>query len=140
MINSKKVLVAGDVFFAFVDRAHPKHEQAAAYMRYFAEEEYMLFTDMQSLTGIYTQIYADISTSLAKDFLRTISLSNLNILYPDDSDFKGALKTLVSSTSAELTFQKALVLVIADKRKIPQICTLEYLPTLFGVNLFYLPL
>lgn len=138
--QSKKIFIAHDVLFAFIDRAHVKHDEAAAYIRYFAENEYLLFIDFVSLHALYNQIHADISTSLAKDFLRTISLSNINILYPDDSDWKATLKTIVASNSNELTFLKALVLVLSDKRRIPQVCTFEYLHPLFGINLFYLPL
>lgn len=139
-MTSKKVFLAADVFFAFVDRAHAKHEQASAYIRYFAQEEYFLFTDIVSLNLVYEQIYKDISASLAKDFMKTISLSNINIIFPDESDLKTTYKTLQLSNSTELTFIKALASVLAEKRNIGQICTFEYLQPLFGISLFYLPL
>lgn len=140
MTQSKKVFLSSDVIFSYIDRAHPKHDQATAFIRFFAENEYQLFTDILCLNNVYAQIYAEISTSLAKDFLRTLALSHINLLYPDESDQKQALKTLTSSTAAEFTYTKALMLVLSDKRKIPQICTFDYLPQLFGINLFYLPL
>ena len=93
MIQSKKVYVASDAFFAFIDRAHPKHEQADAFFRYFAQEEYKLFTDFVQLLEVYKKIYIDISPSLSKDFMRTIALSNFNIIYPEESDNKSALKS-----------------------------------------------
>jgi predicted nucleic acid-binding protein len=137
---SKKVFVESSVFCAFIDRAHPKHEQAAAYFRYFAEEEYMIFTDYPSLIESYTSIYKDISPSLAKDFLRTLSLSNVNTLYPEEQDSKVALKALVTYQSTDLTFPKAISAVLAQKRGISQICTFDYLHPLFGQVLFYLPI
>ena len=128
------------VFVGFIDRAHPKHEQAAANFRFFAEEEYMIFTDHTSLMDAYTTIYKEISPSLAKDFMRTISLSNINILYPEEQDSKAALKALVTYQSTDLTFPKALSAVLAQKRGITQICTFDYLHPLFGQILFYLPI
>lgn len=140
MSVSKKIIIDSSVIFAFIDRAHPKHEQAAAYFRFFAQESYMLFTDENTIIEVYNQMYKDISPSLAKDFLRTLSLSNINIVYPEDSDSKAALKALIAYQSVELTYPKALLSVLANKRGIMQICTLDYLHPLFGQTTFYLPI
>lgn len=139
-MTSKKIVIDTSVMFAFIDRAHPKHEQAAAFFRFFAQESYVLFTDDISLIEVYTQMYKDISPSLARDFMRTIALSNINVMYPDENDAKLALKALVGYQSTELTYPKALLAVLANKRGIIQICTLEYLHPLFGQTTFYLPI
>ena len=139
-MTSKKVFIAPDMFISFIDRAKENHEQAAAFFRFFAENEYQIYTDLLSLNTVYNHIYTEISPSLSKDFLRTINLSNLNLLYADESDMKVAFKTIGMYQANELTFPKALMSVIASKRNIPQICTNEYLPTLFVLQLFYLPI
>jgi predicted nucleic acid-binding protein len=140
MALSKKVYLESSTMCAFVDRAHPKHEQAAAFFRFFAQEEYTLFTDAVTITDAYNTIYKDISPSLAKDFLRTLALSNINVIYPEEADMKGALKALVNFRSTELTYQKALVAVLANKRGISQIATFDYLHQLFDLQLFFLPM
>jgi predicted nucleic acid-binding protein len=140
MIQSKKVLIASDVLFSFIDRVSAKHEQAAAYFRYFSQEEYQVYLDITSILTVYNTIHDDISTSLAKDFMRTIGLTDINIIFPDESDLKGAIKVLANTQASDLTLQKALISVLADKRKIGQICTFEYLHPLFGISLFYLPI
>lgn len=137
---SKKVYIAPSAFYAFVDRAHPKHEQASAFFRFFAEQGYLLFTDTNSLVQIYSKIYKDISPSLSKDFLKTIFLGEINIIYPEESDIKAAFKTLVSFQSTELTFSEALMSVLANRRGISQIFTFDYLHPLFGLSVFYLPI
>jgi predicted nucleic acid-binding protein len=139
-MTSKKVYIEPSGFFAFINRAHPKHEQASAYFRYFAQEEYTLFTDSHTLTESYNHIYREISPSLAKDFLRTVFLSDINIIYPEERDIKAALKTLVNFQSTELTFSKAIKAVLANRRGISQIFTFEYLHPLFGQSTFYLPI
>lgn len=139
-ITSKKVFLEPSVFFAFIDRAHPKHDHANAYFRFFAEEQYQIYTDLGTIVDTYNLIYKDISPSLGKDFLRTISLSNLNIIYPDETDHKAALKALITYASPDLTFHKSLIAVLANKRGIMQICTFDYLHQLFGLSLFYLPI
>jgi predicted nucleic acid-binding protein len=140
MSNSKKVFVAADVIFAFIDRAHPRHDEADAYFRFFAQEEYTIFTDNEAIIYAYMTVYENISPSLAKDFLRTVALSNFNILYPEESDTKAALKALINFQSTDLTYPKALMSVLADKRNIQNICTFDYLHPLFGLQLFYLPI
>jgi len=137
---SKKVYIEASAFYAFVDRAHLKNEQTAAFFRYFGEQEYTLFTDTGTLNEAYNRIYKEISPSLSKDFLRTIFLGNINIIYPEESDIKAALKTLVSYQSTELNFSQSLRAVLANRRGINQIFTLEYLHPLFGQSVFYLPI
>ena len=139
-IASKKVFVEADIFYAFVNRAHEKHPEAAAYFRYFAQEKYQLFTSYPVIQEAYDLIYQKISPSLAKDFLRGISLTSVNIFYPNESDLKAALKALISFRNTELTFEQAQTAVLANRNSIPQICTFNYLHPLFGQSVFFLPL
>lgn len=137
---SKKVFIASDLFVSFIDRAHPKHIHAVAFFRYFASERFELYSNMPIVIASYQKIYQDISPSIARDFLRALSLGNINIIFPEESDFKAALKTLITYQSTELTFEEALMSVEADKRRIPAICTFEYLHPLFGISTFFLPI
>jgi predicted nucleic acid-binding protein len=138
-MQSKKVFIASDVLFGFIDRAHPKHIHAAAYFRYFAQEQYQLFINVISVHETYRMICDKISPSLAKDFMKALSLSSFNVIYPEETDMKAAIKTLLSYNSNELTFAEAMRAVLCNKRNIPQICTFGYFHQLFGLQLFYLP-
>jgi predicted nucleic acid-binding protein len=140
MIISKKVYVAPSAFYALIDRVHQKHGQASAFFRYCAEQQYILFTDTNTLTDVYNNIYMEISPSLSKDFLRTMFLSNINIIYPEESDIKAALKTLINFQSTELSFSQSLRAVLANRRGVSQVFTFEYLHPLFGLSTFYLPI
>jgi len=138
-IVSKKVFIATSAFMAFVDRAHPKHVQATAYFQYFAQERYQLYTGYLNLAEAHQEIAEKISESFARDFLRVISLGSVNIIYPDTNDMKATIKTLVSYKS-NLPFREAQMAVLANRKSISQICTFEYLPPLFALNVFYLPI
>lgn len=141
MTTSKKVFVTGSVFYSFVDRAHPKHSQAAAFFRYFAQEKYHIYTSYLDIEEAYRAIYIKISPSLGRDFLKGVMLSSINILYPNESDAKSALKTLASNTtSSDLTFRDAQDAVLANRSNIGQICTFDYMHPLFGLTAFYLPI
>lgn len=140
MADSKKVFLTPSVMSAFIDRAHPKHDQANAFFRYFGLEHYMLYIDTDSISQTYMEIYRDISPSLAKDFLRTIILSDINIVYPEDTDMKAAVKALVNFGSTDLSFPDALMAILADKRGISQICTFAPFHSLFGQSVFFLPM
>ena len=137
---SKKVYIASDGFIAFIDRAQKKHVHASAFFRYFAQENYQIYANILDINETYNVLYNTISPSLARDFLRALSLSNVNILYPEASDIKTAIKTVESSNSVDLTFTKALMAVVCNRKSIPQIMTYEYLHALFGLQVFYLPI
>ena len=140
MAISKKIYLAASGFYAFIDRAHVRHDHAVAFFRYFAQEEYALFTDTITINQAYDYIYKEISPSLARDFLRTIFLGNINIIYPDQGDIKAALKTLIGYQSTELTFADAIMAVLANRRGVSQIATFDYLHPLFGLSAFFLPI
>lgn len=137
---SKKVFLAPSSLYAFIDRAHEKHQQASAYFRYFSEEEYMLYMDIINLNEAYDLIYKKMSPGLAKDFLRIVSLSDINILTPEDAEIKATFKTITNYNSLDLTFSEAVMAVVASKRNILTICTFDYLHPLFGLNTFFLPI
>lgn len=139
-VLSKKVYLSPSALYAFIDRAHEKHAQASAYFRYFSEEEYIIYMDVINLNETYNIIFKKMSPSLAKDFLRIISLSDINIITPEDNEIKATFKTIINYNSLDLTFSEAIMAVVASKRNIIQICTFEYLHPLFGLNTFFLPI
>jgi predicted nucleic acid-binding protein len=137
---SKKVYIATDTLVAFIDRAHPKHMHASAYFRYFAQNNFQIYLTIVSLNEAYHELYQIISPSVARDLLRAIELSNVNIIYPIESDVKRSIRLVATTQSVDLTFSKALMAVICDKYGIPQISTFSYMPQLFALKLFYLPI
>lgn len=139
-IVSKKVYLAPSSLYAFIDRAHEKHSQASAYFRYFSEQEYMLYIDVINLNEAYDIIYKRMSPSLAKDFLRIISLSDINVIAPEDAEIRATFKTISNYNSLDLTFSEALMAVISSKRSVMTICTFDYLHPLFGLSTFFLPI
>lgn len=139
-IISKKVFIESDIFYSFVNRADSRYPQASAYFRYFAQEKFQIFTSYPAIEESYTEIYEKISPSLAKDFLRGMSLSSVNILFPTESDFKAALKSLINYQNTELTFRESQTAVLSNRNYISQICTFRYVHPLFGIGVFNLPL
>ena len=137
---SKKVFVESDIFYSFINRADERYPQSSAFFRYFAEQKFQIFTSYPVQEEVYKQIYEKISPSLAKDFLRGMSLSSVNILYPTESDAKAALKSLINYQNTELTFKEAQTAVLSNRNYISQICTFRYVHPLFGINAFNLPI
>lgn len=139
-ILSKKVYLSPSSFLAFLDRAHTKHEQAGAFFRYFGEHRYRLYTDYLTIYEVHKQIHFQISPALSRDFMRTLLFSNINIICPQEPNIRAALKMLINYHSIDLTFGNALIAILANKRDITQICTFDYLHSLFGQTAFYLPI
>ena len=140
MAISKKIFIDSSVLYAFINRADQKHVKATAYLRYFAQEKYQVYTSLLSLEETYELVYRRISPSLALDFLRGITLSSISVIYPTENEIKSSLKILINYKSGELNFKDALDSVIANRHSIPQVCTFDYHHSLFGLTIFYLPI
>ncbi len=136
----RKVFIAPDVFVAFIDRANPKHLHAAAFFRYFAQERYKIFTSASVINTTYDTLSVYISPSVARDFIKALSLGSINILSPDETDMKLTFRTLLSTSTPEISFNEVLMQVIANRRGISQVCTFSYLHPLFRLTVFYLPI
>lgn len=140
MKPKKKVFVAKSAFLAFIDRAKPKHTQSVAYFTYLASAKYQVYTGYNTILETYKTIFEDISPSLARDFLRAIMLGGVNIIYPTEADLKAAVKALNSSQSQDLTLADAQMEALAYRNNIQEIFTFNYLPSLFGLTVFNLPM
>ncbi|HEV2339990.1 MAG TPA: hypothetical protein VGT05_04520 [Patescibacteria group bacterium] len=139
-MQSKKVFLSPDVFVAYIDRADPKHLHATALFRYFAQERYVLYVNPNTISTVYQKVSHTISAFVAKDFLKAMSLSTINLLHSEESDVKLVYKTIINYQSTELSFDETLLSVMASRRSIPFICTFSYLHPLFGLSIFYLPI
>lgn len=137
---SKKVLIAADVFLAFIDRANPRHLHASAFFRYFAQEHYILYTTPLIVSTTYQELSSRISPAVAKDFVKALTLSSIAVCSPDEGDMRLTCKTLLSSIGSEASFDETFMQSVANRRNITQICTFGYLHPLFRLTTFYLPI
>lgn len=137
--QSKKIYLAPNILVAFTDQLHTKHNQAAAFFRYFAQEQYQLFTDILSIYDAYGTVEQNMGHTVARHFLRSLFASSITIIYPTEADMKAALKVYLTDHSNQITFDMTLMMLLADRKGISQICTLEYISTLFGLSIFYIP-
>lgn len=136
---SRKVFIASNVFVALVDRTHPNHQQAGAFFRYFSQEGFYLFTGYINVVEAYSKLAANISPSLAREFLRALVLSSVNLIYPTEGDMKAAIKAMVTAQATDLSFADAQMSVLAYRNNIPQLATFDYMHPLFGLSVFSLP-
>lgn len=136
---SHKVLVTPSVLFAYIDRNHPRHTEASAFFRYFAQEKFHVYVTSFSIVKTYDQIKKHMSFSIAKDFLRIIYTGNIEVVYPDEALTKAAIKLLLGNTGQDQGVEQILINVIADRKQIPQIASFEYNNFYFGIQPFSLP-
>lgn len=141
MTRSKKVFITSSIFYAFIDRGHPKYPQAEAFFRYFAQENFHLFTSLPEIIATQSNLQKNVGFGSTRDFLRTLFLGSIEVVYPDESETKNALKLILASSSSAqtITFEQALVNTVSDKKQIPQIASFEYSQFYFGIEPFTLP-
>lgn len=138
--NDKKVIIASHVFTAFIDRSHPNHGQAVAFFRYFSEEQYEVNTVLTTLIHTYQDIQETMGQSVAREWLKNMFLGSIQIIYPDETTVKTAIKLIMTTKNYNITIDQAIMNVVADKRHILSIATFEFFPFFFGVKPFTLPL
>ena len=66
-------------------------------------------------------------------------IGNIEIIYPDESMTKAALKLIFQNTGYDLNIDQALTNIIAYRAQVLQICSFEYSSFYFGIRLFELP-
>jgi len=137
--TSKKVFICHSVFFAFIDRAHPKNTIADAYFRHFAEHSYHLYSDQANIITCYTNIRKHISNTIAKEFLRALTWGSVDIIRSNEVEEKDALKLLNNNPDAQFTYQNALISVLAYRHGISQVVTFDPHQASFGQVIFSLP-
>ncbi len=140
MTRSKKVFVTSSVFYAFIDRSNPRHAQSEAFFRYFAQEGMHLFTSLPEIISTHEELQKNVGFSTAQDFIRTIFLGNIDVLYPEEAETKNALKLVLANASSAqtITFEQALVNSISDKKQIAQIASFDYSQFYYGILPFTL--
>ncbi|HSD98763.1 MAG TPA: hypothetical protein VLB73_03640 [Patescibacteria group bacterium] len=132
-----KVFLAEDALLAFIDRAHAKHLHAGAFFRYFAQEHCFLFTNISIVSATYQKISEVINFAVAKDFIKALTFSNIAVLSPEIVEINTAMKVVVGTS--DMSFQESLMLTMAEKRGIHEVCTFSQLHQLFGIKTFFLP-
>lgn len=134
-----KVFVCHSLFFAFIDRAHPKHAIAEAYFRFFAEREYRVYTDSNTILICYNNLRKHMSVTVAKEFLRAVLWGQIEIIHASEPEERDALKMLSNNTDGTLTYQNCLLSVLSYRRNINEIATLDPFQPAFGQTIFTLP-
>ncbi len=138
-MGSKKVFITQSAFYAFIDHSDAKHQMASAFFRYFAQERYHLFSTPSTIMDTYQQIQSNMSHSIARDFLRTIFTSTIDILYVDEPTMKAATKLVITTTNTSITMDQAIANIVCDRSQIGSVCTFAYFPYFFGIKAFTLP-
>lgn len=138
--NDKKVIIASHVFTAFLDRLHPNHGQAVTFFRYFSEEQFEVHAVLYTILITYHDIQETMGQSIAREWLRSMFLGSIQVIYPDEATIKTAIKLIMTTKNYNVTIDQAIMNVVADKKHIPFLATFEFFPFFFGVKPFTLPL
>lgn len=131
---SRKIFIDLSIFIAFIDRGAPDHLKASKAIEDLASMGYRLYTSSQVVTDSYAQLYRDVSTVVAFEFLQAILQTGIEILFPQKADLITAHRILRVNRNKQISISEALNATLMQKRGIFHILTLSYWHNLFGTN------
>lgn len=128
----KKIFIDSSVFLAFVDRADPNHSRAIAIIEKFAKQGYLLYTSAQNVTDSYVALTREINPAIGQTFLRSLLHSEIEIVFPQKSDFLTAYRILKHNRDRQISYKEAINATLMQKRGIDQVFTFGYWTNLLG--------
>lgn len=130
--TSKKIFIDLSIFIAFIDRGATDHLKASKAIEDLASMGYRLYTSSQVVTDSYAQLYRDVGTVVAFEFLQAILQSGIEILCPQKADLITAHRILRVNRERQIPVSEALNATLMQKRGIVQILTFAHWNNLFG--------
>lgn len=131
-IQSRKVFVDSSVLIAFIDRADPSHSKAVKNLENLARLKYHLYTSAININDVYTILARGISTMVSIDFLQASLQSDMEILFPQKTDFIACLRMLKSNKERQLSLKEVINATLMQRKGINQILTFTYWHNLYG--------
>lgn len=134
-IKSNKIFIDSSVFFSFIDRADDNHSKSVKAFESLAHGNYHLFTSSTTVVDTYSALAHEVGFSVALEFLEVILQSEIEILFPQRSDFVSAFKVLKGSRERQLSLKEVVNAALMQKREITFILTSTYWHNLFGTQI-----
>jgi predicted nucleic acid-binding protein len=133
-ITSRKIFIDSTVFFSFIDRSDNNHSKTVKTMERLAATGYNLYTSIQSINDTYAALAREVGLSIALEFLGAMISSNIEILYPQKSEYLAAIKILSSNRDKQISFKEAINATLMERKDISQILTYTYWHNLYGTQ------
>lgn len=132
--TSRKIFIDFSIFIAFIDRGAPNHLKAAKAVGDLASIGYRLYTSSQVVTDSYTQLYRDVGSTVALEFLQIMLQTGIEIIFPQKADLITVHRILRVNRDKQISISEALNATLMQKKGIVQILTFSYWHNLFGTN------
>lgn len=131
---SHKLFLDSSVIYAFINRADPRHSKTVKTMEVMAKLDYQLFTSSLNISETYTTLTREVGLAVALEFLDVILQSNIEILFPQKTEYVTALRVLKVNRSRQINLKEALNATLMQRRGVGQILTFTYWHNLFGTS------
>lgn len=133
-VQSRKIFIDPSVLVAFIDRGDPNHVKASKSLEDLARVGYQLYTSSQNIVDAYAVLSREVGTSIALEFLFSILRSDMDVLFPQKSDFITAYRVMRANIERQITFREAINATLMQKRGVYQILTFTYWHNLLGTH------
>ena len=133
-IHWRKLFIDSSVLLAFVDRADSNHRKSVQVVENVARGGYQLYTSVQNISETYAFLARELGLSVALEFLQATLQSDMEILFPQKTEFFTTFRLLRSNRERQVTLREALNATLMQKKGVMYILTFGYWHNLLGTH------
>lgn len=132
--QSKKVFIESSFFVSFIDRTDFNHLKTTAVFEYLGKNEFQLYTSLQVVTSAFGFIEKNLSVSIAREFLKVMLETDIQIIYPYHPEVNSTYKFIISNPQHKSSVSEILNSALMDRNNIKYVLTHDFWHNSFGTS------
>jgi predicted nucleic acid-binding protein len=122
---TQKIFIDASFLVAFIDRTNIDHIKAGQIMENLARDNFQVFTSSLVINQTFIRLEKEIGSVVADEFLQAILESNIQTLYPEQSDLLAGFRVLKTLTTRNASINEILNSVLMYKYRVYTILTFD---------------
>lgn len=122
---TQKVFLDTSFFISFIDRVNFNHPKASQILEDLTRRNFQVYTSSSVVTTVFNNLEKELGVTVADEFLQSILESNIQILYPDKTDFLAVFRLLKNSTSRVASLSEMINATLMNRSRIYSILTFD---------------
>lgn len=132
-MSSKKIFIEASVFPAFIDRVNPNHAKASKIFEVLGRNKYQVFTSGMVVIQTFNALERDLGETLARDFLKAMLETNIQILYTNEPDLLAAFRYLKANPGRQISLSSIINANLIQRHGINSVLTFDFWPNIMGI-------
>lgn len=123
--QSTKVFLDTSFFVSFIDRVDLNHNRTVATFNNLGSGNFRLYTSSVTVLNVFNRLEKELGSVIAHDFLQAILESDIQIIYPEQTDIIASFRFIKSSTQRKASLSEILNIHLMERNGIAQVLTYD---------------